>query len=109
MLRADVIDLVTETRSGHGVHEAVTESARTVFCTVQSVTRNEYYTALNAGVTPEFVFRLALAEDYQNERIVIWRGQKFRVVRTYVTEDDGIEITVERSDERGTDENNAGG
>ena len=109
MLRADVIDLVTETRSGHGVHEAVTESARTVFCTVQSVTRSEYYTALNAGVMPEFVFRLALAEDYQNERIVIWRGQKFRVVRTYVTEDDGIEITVERSDERGTDENNAGG
>lgn len=108
MLRADVIDLITEHRSGHGVHEAVTDTARTVFCTVQSVTRNEYYTGLNAGVTPEFVFRLALAEDYQNERIVVWRGQRFRVIRTYVTEDDGIEIMVERSDERGTDENNAG-
>ena len=70
MLRADTIDLITETRSGHGVHEAVTETARTVFCTVQSVTRNEYYTGLNAGVTPEFVFRLALAEDYQTERLM---------------------------------------
>lgn len=104
MLRADVIQLVTENRTGHGVHEAVTEEARTVFCTVRSVGRAEFYNALNAGVQPEYVFRLELAEDYQNERIVFFRGQKFRVVRTYVTADDGIEITVERSDERGTDE-----
>ena len=103
MLKADVIDLITETRSGHGVHEAVTETARTVYCTVQSVTRSEYYTALNAGIMPEFVFRLSLAEDYQGERAVRYRGQRFRVIRTYVTEDDGIEITVERADENGQD------
>ena len=101
MLKADVIDLITETRSGHGVHEAVTETARTVFCTVQSVTRNEYYTALNAGIMPEFVFKLTLAEDYQRERFLRYKGQKFRVVRTYVTQDDGIEITAERADENG--------
>lgn len=103
MLRADVIDLITETRSGHGVHEAVTETARTVYCTVQSVSRTEYYTALNAGIMPEYVFRLSLAEDYQGERVVRFRGQRFRVIRTYVTEDDGIEITVERADENGQD------
>ena len=104
MMRADVIQLVTQTRSGHGVHEAVTEQARTVFCTVGSVSRREYYDAANAGITPECVFRLTLAEDYQNERIVFWNGQKYRVIRTYRTEDDGIEITAERSDENGTDE-----
>lgn len=104
MLKADVIQLITENRTGHGVHEAVTDTARTVYCTVQSVSRTEFYNGLNAGVMPEYVFRLALAEDYQNERIVFFRGQKYRVIRTYVTEDDGIEITVERSDERGTDE-----
>lgn len=101
MLKADVIDLITETRSGHGVHEAVIETARTVFCTVQSVTRSEYYTALNAGIMPEFVFKLTLAEDYQRERFLRYKGQKFRVVRTYVTQDDGIEITAERADENG--------
>ena len=108
MNRPGVIWLIKETARTRGVHDTATDEERKVLCTVKSVTRSEYYTALNAGVMPEFVFRLALAEDYQNERIVIWRGQKFRVVRTYVTEDDGIEITVERSDERGTDENNAG-
>ena len=94
MLRADVIRLITENRTGHGVHEAVTDTARTVYCTVQSVSRSEFYNGLNAGVMPEYVFRLALAEDYRNERIVYFRGQKYRVIRTYVTEDDGIEITV---------------
>jgi SPP1 family predicted phage head-tail adaptor len=108
MTRADVIDLVTENRTGHGVHEAVTDSERTVMCTVESVRRSEYYNALNAGFQPEYVFKLALANDYQNERIVKFHGQKFRVVRTYLTDDDGIEITVERSDENGTDEEQGG-
>ena len=105
MMRADVIALITENRTGHGVHEAVTDTERTVMCTVESVSRNEYYNALNAGVQPEYVFKIALAEDYRNERIVKYRGQKFRVIRTYMTDDDGIEITMERSDENGTDEN----
>jgi SPP1 family predicted phage head-tail adaptor len=108
MNRADVIQLITENRTGHGVHEAVAETARTVMCEVQSVRRSEYYTALNAGFQPEYVFVLALAEDYRNERTVMFHGQKFRVIRTYLTEDDGIEITVERSDERGTDEIDTG-
>ena len=101
MMRADVIDLITETASAHGVHQAVTETARTVYCTVQSVSRSEFYNALNAGVQPEYVFVLALAEDYQGERVVRYKGQKFRVVRTYMTADDGIEITCERSDVNG--------
>ena len=101
MMRADVIDLVKETASAHGVHDTVTEAARTVYCTVRSVTRTEFYNALNAGIQPEYVFVLALAEDYQDERVVRYRGQKYRVVRTYRTEDDGIEITCERSDVNG--------
>lgn len=103
MMRADVIDLIKETASAHGVHDSVTESARTVYCTVQSVTRSEFYNALNAGVQPEFVFKLALSDDYQGERVVRYHGQRFRVVRTYMTSDDGIEITCERSDVNGTD------
>jgi len=101
MMRADVIDLITESASAHGVHDAVTETARTVYCTVRSVTRSEFYNALNAGVQPEVVFVLALAEDYQGERVVRWKGQKYRVIRTYQTADDGIEITCERSDVNG--------
>lgn len=99
MMRADVIQLITETASAHGVHESITETAREVMCTVKSVSRSEYYNALNAGINPTYVFYLTLSDDYQGERVVRYKGLKYRVVRTYMTDDDGIEITVERSDE----------
>lgn len=104
MGKPDVISLITETNSAHGVHETITESVRTVYCTVGSVTRNEYYTALNAGITPEYVFRLALDADYQDEHFLRFHGKRYRVVRTYRTNDGGIEITAERSDENGETE-----
>ena len=103
MVKADVIALVTEDASAHGVHDDVTETAREVPCSVRSVTRSEFYNALNAGVRPEYVFELALAEDYEGERVVRFHGQKFRVVRTFVNDADGIEIICERSDVNGED------
>ena len=108
MIRADVIYLITENARKHGVHETVTDSERMVYCTVNSVTRSEYYTALNVGITPSYVFTLAMAEEYKGERLVKYHGLKYRVVRTYITDDDTIEITVERSDENGEEENNSG-
>ena len=99
MVRATVISLVTETRSRHGVHETVTESEREVFAEIRSVTRSEYYTALNAGIQPEYVFKLTAEDDYQKEHFLKYGGQKYRIVRTYLTDDGGIEITAERSDE----------
>ena len=104
MVRADVIALITETNSAHGVHEAITENEREVMAEIRSVTRSEYYNALNAGVQPEIVFKLALDADYQDEHFLRFRGKKYRVVRTYLTNDGGIEITAERSDENGETE-----
>ncbi len=105
MVRADVIGLISETRSAHGVHESITETVREVYAEIRSVTRNEFYNALNAGVRPEYVFKRALDADYQNEHFLKYQNQRFRIVRTYLTRDGGIEITAERSDENGTDYN----
>ena len=106
MVRADVIALVTETNSAHGVHETITENEREVMAEIRSVTRSEYYNALNAGVQPELVFKLTADGDYQDEHFLRYGGKKYRIVRTYLTNDGGIEITAERSDENGTDEEN---
>jgi len=101
MVRADVIQLITETRSAHGVHESISETARQVFAEIRSATRSEYYNALNAGIQPSYVFKMELADDYQNEHYVRYKGLKYTVARTYLTDDGGIELTVERSDENG--------
>ena len=105
-----VIGLVTENSRMHGVHESVTEDVRPVYCTVRSVGRSEYYNALNAGIKPEYVFILALEDDYKDERLLDYQGKRYRVVRTYAPEDGGIELTAERSDVNGEtdDEDDAG-
>ena len=102
MVRADVIGLVTEIRSAHGVHETITETVREVLAEIRSVTRSEYYNALNAGMHPEMVFKLALDADYQGEHFIRYKGNKWRVLRTYLTRDGGIEITAEMNDENGS-------
>ena len=104
MVRVDEIGLISETRKAHGVHEQITESVRTVIAEIRSVTRSEYYNAQNAGYQPLLVFKLRVEEDYQDEPFLYHRGKKYHVIRTYLTEDGGIEITAERSDENGTDE-----
>lgn len=100
MTRPDVIWLITETANAHGVHDSVTETARMAYCTVRSVSRSEYYTALNAGIQPEIIFALTLSDDYRGERYLRYHDQRYDVIRSYVTEDDGIELTARRSDVR---------
>lgn len=99
MVRADVIYLITEQESAHGVHAQVQRTERMVYCQIRSATRSEFYTALNAGIQPEYVFVLSVAEEYQGERHVRYRDQVYDVVRTYLTNEDGIELTVRRSDD----------
>lgn len=103
MSRPDVIYLITENSRTHGVHDDVTEETVKAYCTVKSVSRTEYYTALNAGMKPEYVFELALAEDYHGERFCRYHEQKYSIIRTYETEHGSIELTAERSDVNGDD------
>ncbi len=103
MRKMDIVSLITETRSAHGVHEPITEDGREVYAEIRSATRSEFYNALNAGVQPEYIIALTLAEDYEGERYLRYQGQKYRIVRSYLTPDGGVELTVERGDVNGED------
>jgi len=94
MKRYDEIQLILETPSVHGVFEEPIEETRTVLCEVRSVTRNEVYQAMAVGVNASIVFVLSLAEDYNDEKECLYKGKRYRVIRTYVA-DDGIELTCE--------------
>lgn len=94
MKRYDVITLITEASTVHGVFDEPTETTRDVFCEVRSVGRNEVYQAMAVGINVSIVFVLTLAEDYQNEKELIYNNVRYRIVRTYVS-DDGIELTCE--------------
>lgn len=104
MICDDVITLVSETPGGHGVFDTYTESKRTVFCQVRSVSQSEWWSAKSNGLHPEFVFRISDKADYENEKICIYNGVRYRIVRANIvisnredmTDGQMVDLTVER-------------
>jgi hypothetical protein len=96
MVRADVLTLISDVPDVRGRFDPVSEVRREVYCTVRSVGMRETYEALSHGLKPEWVFQLTHSFEYNGEKICEFHGIRYHVIRTYVTEADGIEITVER-------------
>lgn len=93
MICDDVITLVAETPEAHGIFEPIFETGTQVFCRVDSVARSEYWRARANGLEPRYVFTLSEAADYHGEKVALWNGQRFRILRTYV-HGHAIELTV---------------
>ena len=66
-----------------------------VFCECHSITRNEFFEAGRNGLNPQFEFTV-FAGDYNGETVCEYRGQTYAIYRTYKTDDDYIELYVER-------------
>lgn len=95
MIRATVITLLTE--EPHGVFEERTIVQNEVFAEIQSVKMSEFYTALNDGIQPEYIFKLTDYSDYHGEKLIEYEGQLYDVVRTYTpVNGQTIHITVKK-------------
>lgn len=93
MICDDVIYLVSESPKSHGVFENTTETEKMCYCRINSVTRNEFYKARENGIQPLYVFVLSEHADYNDEKIVIYKDKRYRVIRSYV-KNHAIELTV---------------
>lgn len=96
-MKDDVITLISESPGIHGALETPEKVERTVYCRVRSAGYREFYLAKAAGLNPEYVFILAQDFEYQGEPYCEYHGDLYKIIRTYITETDGIELTVERS------------
>ena len=94
MMFRDIITLVSESPAAHGVLDDVTETQKQVFCSVRSVGMTEAYQAMSNGLHPQFVFVLSDYADYGGEKVAIYNGKRYRIIRTY-RQNQGIELTVE--------------
>lgn len=99
MYRSAVITLIAETPGVRGVFDDKTETTRDLVCTVRSVGMQESYIARGQGLAPEYVFELTQDFEYQGEKRLRYKGIEFRIIRTYVTDTNTIEITAERSNQ----------
>lgn len=93
MLRDDVVTLIKEVPKAHGIFDKPEELEKEVFCKVTSISRSEFWRAKNNGAEPVFLFILSEYADYHDEKIVLYHGKRYRVLRSYVSEHN-IELEV---------------
>ncbi|AVK48938.1 phage head-tail adapter protein [Clostridium sp. MF28] len=66
-----------------------------LYCDLKSVGRNEYYNAASQGLKPEIIFVIHKYE-YNGEREILFEKNKYKVIRTYSTNFEEIELTCEK-------------
>lgn len=93
MICDDVCTLLRENPEAHGIFDPPTEDPCTVFVQVQSVGRYEFYRGLENGLEPRYVLRISEREDYHGEKIVLFRGDRYRVIRSYI-DGQSVELTI---------------
>lgn len=101
----DVLILLryTWTKDRYGVPQKGTPTKTQVFCKVESVTRNEFFSGGRNGLNPEYKF-IVFAGDYNGETEIEYNGKGYGVYRTFIVPgSDYIELYVERKG--GTNEN----
>jgi len=96
MMKADVVELITVNPEAAGVGTEPTETKRSVFCTVRSIGMQETYQAMGQGLNPELKVIVPHDFEYAGERLCELGGVKYHILRTYITETDGIELTLQR-------------
>lgn len=96
MDRSDIVTLVgyTYTQDEFGVRRS-TPTERQVYCSVDSVTRDEYFEGGRNGLNPEYRITMFFA-DYNGEDTVVYNGVAYGVYRTYHAKTDELELYVER-------------
>jgi len=96
MVRADVLTLVDEKPTAHGVFSDPTRTERTVFCIVRSASYTDRLAAKSEGFVPEIVFRLSHDFEYQGEKVCRFHDVEYNIDRTYISDQDWIELTCSR-------------
>lgn len=66
-----------------------------IYCGLRSVGRSEFYNAAVTNLRPELVFVIH-AYEYSNQKLVRFEGVDYRVIRTYSTSFEELELTCEK-------------
>ena len=96
MIKAGIVWLIKENPEAHGVGEDTDEIRRKAYCTLRSIGQTEAYQAMGIGLNPELKVILAHDFEYQGEDLCEISNVRYKIIRAYVTEADGIELTLQR-------------
>lgn len=71
------------------------EEQREIFVSSESVTRNEFFSASTKGLSPDILLKTAKI-NYNGEESLIFEGKRYSVYRTFLNDDDEMELYLER-------------
>lgn len=96
MNKSDVAYLVSEsyTQNVYGVNEKQTEKRR-IFCNVTSVNSQEWFEGGRNGLNPQYRFTI-YSFEYLGESLIEYRGVTYSIYRTYIVNQDEIELYAEK-------------
>lgn len=72
------------------------ENETVVLCGLKSIGRTEFYNAAVAGLKPELIF-VVHGYEYNGQTKVEFEGVRYKVIRTYSTGFEEVELTCERA------------
>ena len=96
MEKMGTCQLITFNPDAHEAGAAVSETTRTVKVTEKGVGMNETYQAKGLGLNPEKRLLINYGKDYQEERELIYEGERWKVIRTAENEYNGVLLTIQR-------------
>lgn len=96
MEKMGTCQLITFSPDAHEAGAAVSETMRTVKVTEKGVGMNEAYQAMGLGLNPEKRLLINYGKDYQEERELIYEGERWKVIRTAENEYNGVLLTIQR-------------
>lgn len=96
MYKPGTVKLIAVSPEARGAGTNASETEQEVFCTVKSIGMQEAYQAMAMGLNPELKICLPHDFEYQDEPLLDYNGRRYKIIRTYITEKDGIELTVQR-------------
>lgn len=77
-------------------NQQITYRDTDVFAQPRGVYQSEFYNAAQAGLHPSVTFRLTYKGDYHGERVVIWEGTEYTVIRAdWTAQRDYIDLICE--------------
>jgi len=79
---SEIIYLISETEGVDEIGNIITTSSsqKKCYAKVQSVRTNEFYNAVEVGLTPSIEFVIKKL-NYSGEDLIEWNGNKYQVIR----------------------------
>lgn len=92
----DELILIKNNYSYNKAGDKVPETIETpILCDVRSATRAEFYDYADNENRPEYIASINTCE-FDNQKVALFRGNKYRITRTYKVDRDLMELTLSK-------------